>query len=639
MDIETYMEGDTLVPFLICYYDGINSYVYGLWDYPNPESMILDCLSSIFIRKYNNYRVYFHNMAKFDIIFLLKYLVKLVEVNPIIHNGKIIQIDIKYGPDNQYKITIRDSYLILLNSLDRLSKAFNVDNPKGIFPFLFVNKDNLNYIGVVPRFEYFGDKISKDQYLEYSKQFTNDWILKVEAIDYCILDCISLYQILNKFSEMIFNLFQVNIQKYPTLSSLAFAIYRTKFMKEENIPKLSGKIAENIRLSYTGGAVDMYIPPPAKGSTIYCYDVNSLYPSQMVGNHMPVGVPTYFEGDITKIDPNAFGFLYCNIKAPDNIKHPIIQTRIKTEAGIRTIAPLGAWSDWMFSKEIENAKLFGYTFEIISGYIFNKENIFEEYVKILHNLRIEYPSGTPINLIAKLFLNSLYGRFGMMVDFEKIKIIHKNLIGTTSKFEINLDSIVDEIELEDYVIIFYRDKDKENNLIEEGLGHNVSVGIASAITAYARIHMSMFKNRPDINLYYTDTDSVYVDSPLSNALIDSKILGKLKLENTCDNAIFLSPKLYCLRTVEGKFIYKSKGLSHDVELTLKDFEQLLYKDVFIEKTQSKWFRSLELGKIEILKEVYTLKVTDNKRKLIYKNNKLIGTVPYIINEKKEILNH
>jgi len=32
----------------------------------------------------------------------------------------------------------------------------------------------------------------------------------------------------------------------------------------------------------------------------------------------------------------------------------------------------------------------------------------------------------------------------MMVDFEKIKIIHKNLIGTTSKFEINLDSIVDE---------------------------------------------------------------------------------------------------------------------------------------------------------------------------------------------------
>jgi len=30
MDIETYMEGDTLVPFLICYYDGINIYSFGL---------------------------------------------------------------------------------------------------------------------------------------------------------------------------------------------------------------------------------------------------------------------------------------------------------------------------------------------------------------------------------------------------------------------------------------------------------------------------------------------------------------------------------------------------------------------------------------------------------------------------------
>jgi hypothetical protein len=37
--------------------------------------------------------------------------------------------------------------------------------------------------------------------------------------------------------------------------------------------------------------------------------------------------------------------------------------------------------------------------------------------------------------------------------------------------------------------------------------------------------------------------------------------------------------------------------------------------------------------------MYTLKVTDNKRKLIYdNNNKLIATTPYIINEKKEILN-
>lgn len=43
--------------------------------------------------------------------------------------------------------------------------------------------------------------------------------------------------------------------------------------------------------------------------------------------------------------------------------------------------------------------------------------------------------------------------------------------------------------------------------------------------------------------------------------------------------------------------------------------------------------------MEVLNQVYTLKVTNNKRKLIYdNNNKLIGTKPYIINENKEIIN-
>jgi hypothetical protein len=137
---------------------------------------------------------------------------------------------------------------------------------------------------------------------------------------------------------MIYNLFVRNVHHYPTLPSLAFAIFRTKFMVEENIPQLSGRIAKNIREGYTGGAVDMYIP---KGVKIYAYDVNSLYPFVMKECPMPVGTPTYFEGNIRAIDPNAFGFFYCEIIAPDEIKHPIIQTHVKTNNGIRTISPIG----------------------------------------------------------------------------------------------------------------------------------------------------------------------------------------------------------------------------------------------------------------------------------------------------------
>jgi hypothetical protein len=39
-----------------------------------------------------------------------------------------------------------------------------------------------------------------------------------------------------------------------------------------------------------------------------------------------------------------------------------------------------------------------------------------------------------------------------------------------------------------------------------------------------------------------------------------------------------------------------------------------------------------------MNQLYTLKVTNNKRKLIYDNNKLINTIPYIIDENKDILN-
>nr|UEP17200.1 hypothetical protein [Russula sp.] len=165
LDIETYIDGNTLIPFLICFYDGKKSYSFGLWDYISVEQMILACFQSIFIRKYNGYKIYVHNLAKFDVIFLFKYLVKIAIMDPKIHKGRIISLGINYGENNEYQIEFRDSYLILLNSLRKLCTAFKVETAKSIFPFLFVNKDNLNYIGNVPDIKHFMD-ISKNDYRE-----------------------------------------------------------------------------------------------------------------------------------------------------------------------------------------------------------------------------------------------------------------------------------------------------------------------------------------------------------------------------------------------------------------------------------------------------------------------------------------
>ena len=80
---------------------------------------------------------------------------------------------------------------------------------------------------------------------------------------------------------------------------------------------------------------------------------------------------------------------------------------------------------------------------------------------------------------------------------------------------------------------------------------------------------------------------LYTDSELDESFISDTILGKLKLEHICNKAIFLAPKVYCLNSENKGLIYKVKGLKHEVELTMNDFEQLLYKDTFIKKSQTK----------------------------------------------------
>jgi DNA polymerase type B, organellar and viral len=201
----------------------------------------------------------------------------------------------------------------------------------------------------------------------------------------------------------------------------------------------------------------------------------------------------------------------------------------------------------------------------------------------LYSLRLNYDKSNPLNFIAKILLNSLYGRFGMDDNFTEVNVIHKDYITDfENKF---FENIIDVIVLGDYKLVTC--KSSEIEIENNEVTHNVSIAIAAAITGYSRIHMSQFKNNNKINLYYTDTDSIYTDSYLDDFYIDDKILGKLNLENICDTAIFLSPKVYCLKLESGELIYKVKGLKHEVKLNLNDFENLLNKNAIIKKHQKK----------------------------------------------------
>jgi hypothetical protein len=74
---------------------------------------------------------------------------------------------------NGYVITFKDSQQMLIGSLRNLGKCFGVKTQKSIFPYSFVNENNLNYIGPIPDFKYF-DGISKEEYLKYCEAFKDN---------------------------------------------------------------------------------------------------------------------------------------------------------------------------------------------------------------------------------------------------------------------------------------------------------------------------------------------------------------------------------------------------------------------------------------------------------------------------------
>jgi len=291
-----------------------------------------------------------------------------------------------------------------------------------------------------------------------------------------------------------------------------------------------------------------------------------------------------------------------------------------------------------FSEELYNARKYGYKFEILWGYTFEKGVVFKDYVDTLYNLRKNYTKTDPMNLICKLLLNSLYGRFGMDDLFTYTYIISKADYPNFEKQEGVVDSIVDLIELGDNYLVQLKNPNVEiKTALDNGFEtHNINIAIAAAVTAYARIHMSQFKNNPNINLYYSDTDSIYIDSPLPEYLVSSTELGKMKLEGIYDEAIFLTPKVYALEnTKSGESIIKIKGLTkksiQDNNITIDSLETLLYLNSNLTFSQMKWFKNIMDANINILEQLYTLKVTGNKRKLIYDNNNLlIGTDPFIL---------
>jgi hypothetical protein len=301
--------------------------------------------------------------------------------------------------------------------------------------------------------------------------------------------------------------------------------------------------------------------------------VNSLYPYVKANFSTPIGLPKVFDRNIRKVEPDAFGYFYCEISSPDNLINPVLQRKVKTSNGIRTIA--GSWEGWIFMPlgSEEKAMKYGYHFEIMHGYQFEKGNVFKEYIEVLYKYRLDYPKTNPMNYIAKLLMNSLYRKFGMKVETTEVSVFDLNdpldqeLFKDT--FEHWAESIKDIQDIDNFKILIRNTifAYKYNEELDMFHALDVNIAIASSITAYARIFMSNIKNvgasgPSNIKIYYSDTDSIVIDSELPEQLV-GKALGQVKLEHIikrADSAI--APKVYGIEDTDGNVTIK--GISSKV---------------------------------------------------------------------------
>ena len=237
---------------------------------------------------------------------------------------------------------------------------------------------------------------------------------------------------------------------------------------------------------------------------------------------------------------------------------------------------------------------YGYSFVIYKGYQFAKGNIFKEYVLKMYELRMKYPKSDPMNYIAKLLMNSLYGKFGMKLETTEVFMYDTTNESQLQSFHKDIkfygESVTDFIIIDNHLLVT-RNKQmyyKYNEELDMYHGQDVNIAIASAITSCARVHMSYFKNNPLFNLFYSDTDSAVIDALLPEFMVGDQ-LGQLKLEHIINKAVFLAPKVYGLVTEDGQKIIKVKGIrnpaSHDINFN--SLVSLLIQDSSKEITQEK----------------------------------------------------
>lgn len=454
--------------------------------------------------------VYFHNGGKFDYHLMLDQLEPFTEIMDI--NGRLAKF--KIG-----ECEFRDSYNII---------------PQ---PLAAYKKDEFDY-----------SKLEAD----VRKKHWND------IIKYLKNDCLFLYELVSAF----INEYGVNL----TLASSAFKYFNKHFSDHGN-QKTDKIFYDDFKPFYYGGRVECFrkgiINKPFK-----VYDINSAYPFAMLQNH-PYG-DTYVS--LSKLPEKnierCFIELSCISKGALPYRAEDNSLSFPSDNEIRRYFVTG----WEYIAGIECGAL--HNVEIINVIQFYQFINFADYVHHFYELKNNAEKGTPDYIIAKLYLNSLYGKYA--ADSSRYTETYicppKNIEHCCELLDMDYAG-----NLGPWAVL-------ERPLPEEKQNY-YNVATAASITGFVRAYL--FKAMRNCkNVIYCDTDSITCESaelPLGDKL------GQWDLEGEFESGGVGGKKLYAFKYKNPKKDKKYKIASKGAKLSASDILRICQGETIKYKSEAPTF--------------------------------------------------
>lgn len=440
---------------------------------------------------------------------------RLITAKYVLKKGTINKRTGKKSGD--HIITFADTYNLLVTSLANIGESFGYE--KGNTPKKFID-------GTCD-----------------PKNITD------EDINYCLRDC----EIVLKFLAFYGNfLEQFQVKLRSTISANAKAIWQRTYLSPDNRKYWINDLEdEKFRKAYYGGRTEVFVSRH-EHKTVYHYDINSQYPSQMKYNLFPnpdklhsFDHPKNFVENIDKVE----GCADCTVTTPNDLHIPVLPFRTKSNL----IFPLGTFRGVWCLPELRLALSHGYEIVEVHECTVSKpcESPFLEYIKIFETMKKEATTNkdTAIREMSKRFMNALSGKFAQRIPNEpQIYTRNKDELPKNVPFSVQNGMFV-----------------TKPAKLERSSG--TAVSLISYITSYSRVLLYEGLNETTL---YCDTDSAFVYEPFPNHQVHPTDFGKWNLEHVLLETYFVDPKKYAMRSAHGEQHVKIKGVGwRDVKRVIR----------------------------------------------------------------------